>query len=348
MTVSTIAAVSVSNPTVNEASPYAVFTLTGTANQTVSLSTIDGSADINNNSSNIEYWTGTTWKAYNGTSTNLLSDGTLLVRVGITQESDTINELDETFQLQVTPTGGATYSGAATIVDDGNGIIYPNANPTNPTTPASNTTGLDDDRVIGISSPTVNEASPYAVFTLTGAANQAVSLSTIDGSADINNSSSNIEYWTGTAWITYNGTSTNLLFNGTLLVRVDITQESDTINELDEIFQLLVTPTGGATYSGTATIVDAGNGVIYPNANPTNPTTPATTTTGLDDDRVIGISNPTVKDPSTLVLEPNLKLDVKTDSQLIGDLITANGMPILTLLAHPARPMPSTSAAATE
>ena len=94
--------------------------------------------------------------------------------------------------------------------------------------------------------------------------------------------------------------------------------------------------------------MDAGNGVIYPNANPTNPTTPATTTTGLDDDRVIGISNPTVKDPSTLVLEPNLKLDVKTDSQLIGDLITANGMPILTLLAHPARPMPSTSAAATE
>ncbi|NBS12898.1 MAG: hypothetical protein EBS77_09600, partial [Gammaproteobacteria bacterium] len=55
-------------------------------------------------------------------------------------------------------------------------------------------------------------------------------------------------------------------------------------------------------------------------------------------DNSFGDDDPTanrITDPSTLVLEPNPKFDLKTDSQLIGDRITANGYPVVTLLGSP-------------
>lgn len=55
-------------------------------------------------------------------------------------------------------------------------------------------------------------------------------------------------------------------------------------------------------------------------------------------DNAFGDDDPTVNrivDPSTLVLAPNVKFDVKTDSQEIGDRITANGLPVLTILGSP-------------
>lgn len=55
-------------------------------------------------------------------------------------------------------------------------------------------------------------------------------------------------------------------------------------------------------------------------------------------DNSFGDDDPTanrITDPATLVLEPDPKFDLKTDSQLISDRITANGYPVVTLVGSP-------------
>ena len=65
---------------------------------------------------------------------------------------------------------GATASGVSTIKDDGTGSIYLGGNTTstpNISTDPGYPAQLDDDRPLAVNSITVNEASPYAVFTVT-------------------------------------------------------------------------------------------------------------------------------------------------------------------------------------
>jgi hypothetical protein len=228
----------------------------------------------------------------------------LLVRVDIAQEQETALDGPETFKLTATNTGGTGYDGTGTIVDDGTGMKYPDLPPTNPSTPASSTDNLDDDRALTVNSVTVNEASPWAVFSVTGVAGQKVTLSLTEGSgagfANIDETKK-LQYWDAAAnaglggWVDYTAASlVTLPAGGVLLVRVDIAQEQEAVLDGPETFKLTASNTSGAGYEGTGTIVDDGTGVKYPDLPPTNPSTPASSTDSLDDDRPLIVSDITV------------------------------------------------------
>jgi hypothetical protein len=287
--------IGVSNPMVNEASPYAVFAVTGTAGSTLGLAIHEdtgvGHANIDELQP-IQYWNAGTsqWVNYS-TSVVMPAGGTLLVRVNIQAEQDSppVDEPDETFELRVT-LGGVTSVGTATIVDDGNGTLYPDADPTNSTTPVTDTTPthLDDDRPLLINSIRVNEASTHAVFEVAGAVGQRTSLSLsngtavggvttpTDGSVDYGTA---VEYWDGSTWQTYTLSSFVIIpAGGVLKVRMAIV--NDTTLEGDQTFTLTASNTSGAAVTGTATVDDTGGGVIFT----FDPATHAPTGTGLNDD----------------------------------------------------------------
>ncbi|MGG6242578.1 VCBS domain-containing protein [Nodosilinea sp. AN01ver1] len=284
----------VSSPTVNEASPYAVFTVGGVANQQVTLSLANGTATGGTDyGSALEYWDGTDWVSYTAnTLVPIAGNGTLLVRTTIV--NDGTYEGTETFTLTATNTGGTGTTGTGTIVDDGTGIKYPGT--VTGGIPGTTTTALDDDRPLTVSSPTVNEASPYAVFTVGGVANQQVTLSLANGTAiGGTDYGPGLEYWNGTAWVSY---TTNTLVpvsgNGTLLVRTTIV--NDGTYEGAETFTLTATNTGGTGTIGTGTIVDDGTGTKFPGT--VTGGIPDTATTNLDDDRPLTVSSPTVNEAS--------------------------------------------------
>jgi len=120
-----LAGLVVSNPSVNEASPYAVFVVKGTANEAVSLS-LGGTAT----GGGVDYgpgleWTtnGTTWTTYTSGTINLSAgDGEAFVRLPIV--NDTPFDNGETIVLTVTPSVGSAASGVATLRDDGTGNTY--------------------------------------------------------------------------------------------------------------------------------------------------------------------------------------------------------------------------------
>ena len=147
------------------------------------------------------------------------------MRVAITP--DTVLDGGERIQLSVQYTGAKdpaqtlvpntanTYVGYAKIVDDGTGNIWNSSGAL--ITPASTdvvegnavNTLADDDRPITVDDVTVNEKSPFAVFTVTAAEGQYVKLvlaattgaanATLTGSdADIGPA---LEYWNGSAWV---------------------------------------------------------------------------------------------------------------------------------------------------
>ncbi|MFM8334869.1 MAG: Ig-like domain-containing protein, partial [Opitutaceae bacterium] len=182
-------ALAVTSPVVNEASPYAVFTVLGTAGQTISLALANGTATGGGEdygaagtattlgTTNLEYSlnNGTTWQIYNPAAAPTLTGASMLVRTPV--KNDTISDNNETFTLTATPTTGTAATGTCTIKDDGTGDIYKEDGTKDTTAPK------DDDRALAVTSPTVNEASPYAVFTVTGTAGQTLSLALTAGTA---------------------------------------------------------------------------------------------------------------------------------------------------------------------
>uniref|UniRef100_UPI001181AADF DUF4347 domain-containing protein n=1 Tax=Synechococcus sp. MW101C3 TaxID=210768 RepID=UPI001181AADF len=161
-------AISVDNISVNENSPFAVFTVSGTGEQPVTLALQNDANGATNDAAlgtdtdtQIQYFNGSEWVDYTSGTVNLI-DGSLLVRVAI-NDDDTF-EGPETFQLAVTPTGGSLSTGTATILDDGTGNIYPDNNTGNIDPNALK----DDDRAISVDNISVNENSPFAVFTVSG------------------------------------------------------------------------------------------------------------------------------------------------------------------------------------
>ena len=294
-------AVKVSDIEVNEASPYAVFTVSGTGGQTVTLALKNDSDPTTANATlgtdagtGLEYFNGSAWVPYTGGAVTLPADGQLLVRNTVT--NDSTFEGAETYQLQVTPTGGSASTGTATIFDDGTGNIYPNNNNTgNPDPDAPK----DDDRAVQVNDIAVNEASPYAVFTVSGTAGQRVSLGLQNDSDPLTSDARlgtdagvQLEYFDGSNWVYYIGGTVALPANGQLLVRNAVI--NDSVYEGPEAFQLKVTTTGGSTVAGTATIYDDGTGNIYPNNNTGNPDPNAT----KDDDRSVKVGNIDVNEAS--------------------------------------------------
>jgi VCBS repeat-containing protein len=291
-------AIQVNNVTVNEASDWAVFEVSGVAGQLVSLSvdqgTGEGFADLG--TAELEYWNGSVWVSYTGGMVALPASGPLYVRVNIEAEQDEPYEGAETFTLVVTNSSGNGFSGTGTIVDDGTGVIFTNGDPSDPASIV--TTGLDDDRIVEVNNVTVNEASDWAVFEVSGVAGQLVSLSvdqgTGEGFADLG--TAELEYWNGSVWVAYTGGMVALPATGPLYVRVNIEAEQDEPYEGAETFTLVVTNNSGNGFSGTGTIVDDGTGVIFTNGDPSDPA--SIVTTGLDDDRIVEVNNVTVNEAS--------------------------------------------------
>ncbi|GAA0682052.1 hypothetical protein GCM10009104_03560 [Marinobacterium maritimum] len=280
---------------VNEGSQYAMFEVTGYNGQTVELAVQNGTATLT--SPTIEYSTdGSSWTAYGvGSEPVMPANGTLYVRVDISSEHDGVFEGSESFSLVATDANvtGLTNNASTAIVDDGSGIKYGPGMPGG--TPATDTSGLDDDRSLAVTGyGPVNEGSQYAMFEVAGYNGQTVELTVQNGTATL--TSPTIEYSTdGSSWTPYAvGSEPVMPANGTLYVRVDISSEHDSVYEGSETFSLVATDAvASLTDNASTAIVDDGSGTKYGPDMPGG--TPATDTTGLDDDRpVISINNTSV------------------------------------------------------
>ncbi|WP_341708726.1 Ig-like domain-containing protein, partial [Halopseudomonas sp.] len=311
--------VGVSGSTVNEASPYVLFEVTGTEGQLVTL-TLGNTADAGDQDAsigldllpNLEYFDGLDWVSYTGGKVAIPSGGALLVRSAVL--NDTLNEGAETVTLTATNVAGTAAVGTSTIIDDGTGVIFLEDNdsftPNN-----SGDTGypdyLDDDRPIAIDNLVLNEASPYAVFTVSGNAGQVIRLDLVEGSALLEDGGAPIatdgsedfgpglQYFDGLDWVDYVA-GTDLTMDGsTLLVRTTLV--NDTTFEGQEAFSLSVTrATDNSTVYGTASIYDDGTGIIH--TGDLSGGTPVTSTSNLDDDRGLSVSSPTVNEASDYVI----------------------------------------------
>ncbi|MFD0669065.1 tandem-95 repeat protein [Ramlibacter sp. MAHUQ-53] len=288
----------VNDLTVNEASSFAIFTVTGAPGGTVTLSLLEGSgsnsADLA--AQTLKVWNATTsaWDDYTTSATLPAVSGTLYVRVATAQEQDTTYEGAEPFQLVVTPgNGGSAVTGTATIRDDGAGTIY--AGTITNGAPDASTSNLDDDRAVTVNSITVNEASPYAVFEVGGAAGQVVTLSMVAGSATSTSDydASSLQVLVNGAWVSY-GASATIPAGGTLLARVALANDNPAVYEGPETFGLRAANGGGTAATGTATIVDGGTGSIYPD----NTTGAADAGAVKDDDRTLSVNPITVNEAS--------------------------------------------------
>jgi alpha-tubulin suppressor-like RCC1 family protein len=261
---------------VNEASPYAVFRVTGVASQKVTLSLAGGTASLSEYGSALEIYNGTSWVAYTANSFAVIPSpgSTLLVRTTIT--NDNLLDNDETFRLIVANEAGVTAVGIATIKDDGTGDLFSIQNNTGSSelvTENGLPDALDNDqnRPLSINSVEVNEGSSYAVFTVSGAANQVLSsLALIAGTsntatgsgADFGTSTgTGLEYWNGTAWVIYSTGDISIDAAGVLLVRTPIVNDSAIDN--NETFRLSIESANGQIATGTATIKDDGTGTIF-------------------------------------------------------------------------------------
>ena len=303
--------VTVNSITVNEGSPYAVFNVSGAANQLVELSLPVGGTATGGGTDyggGLEYWNGSAWVSYTGgTKVALDGSGDLLVRTTIT--NDTVSDDGETFTLSASNNGGTAASGTATIKDDGTGTLYPDQDPVDSTTPAVDDTSEKDNDTPVITAPTinditVNEGSDYAVFTVTGSENTQINDMVVsdggDGDTNMTNGLADnpVECWNGSAWVTFSNTSpVTIDSTGTLLLRISIVDEQDSFADNGEQFRLTLTPDGGSDIVGTATIDDDGMGVKYPGT--VTDTTPDTDATDLDDDSdVVSINDVIVNEAS--------------------------------------------------
>jgi hypothetical protein len=325
---------SIADISVNEASTHGVFVVEGVKGQSITLALADGTADITDDyGSSIQYSTdgGENWQTYSGSAVAITADnGQVLVRTTIT--NDTVSEGSETFTLTGTVVGGHATVGTATIKDDGTGSIFTGTGGLAPTTPGdSGYVVPDDDRRVTVSSPQVNEASPHIVYSVTGTAGQSIDLALgSSGTATAGTDyQSSIEYSTdnGVSWSTYTtGTPVVTPASATVLVRVALNNDS----ELDtgETVELEVTPVGGHTSTGTATIKDDSTGGIFTSTGALAPTTPGVPGYVVpDDDRRVTVSSPQVNEASPhIVYSVTGTAGQSVNLEIIGGTATGGGV----------------------
>ncbi|TFH70252.1 hypothetical protein E3V39_15360, partial [Gammaproteobacteria bacterium LSUCC0112] len=249
---------SVTSPVVNESSPFAVFTVSGRSGQVVTLSLDGGTATPDADfGPGMEISNGSGWVPYSpGSQVALDASGRLLVRTAIKQ--DNLFEGTENFVLTVTNRHGVSVTGTGTIRDDGVGEVF-----RDDLSGASDPKAVkDDDRSLTVSSPIVNEASPFAIFRIGGEPNQVVTINITEGSATFVDFGPGLEVFNGTNWVVYTpGTQVTLNNTGVLLVRTTV--NNDAPFEGGEDFTLTVTNTGGIKSDGIGTIRDDGTGVKF-------------------------------------------------------------------------------------
>jgi hypothetical protein len=271
---------------VSEASTHALVEVSLSSASVAAISftprLISGTATVGVDSgATLEYFNGTTWAPAAGGVT--LAAGTTRVLLRTTIIDDPVFEGSETFTISTdTISGTVAHSGASTgtvtIKDDGTSRnVFSNGS--NAATPDSGSS--NDDRLITVSSPTVNEASLVAVFKVEGFTDQLITLSPGVGSA-----TAGIDYTAtleisrdgGARWSTYRSGPVALNDNnGTLLVRIPI--HNDRVYEGPETFSLIASVVGGTSSIGVATINDAAGGTLFkPDASVDN-------STPRDDDR---------------------------------------------------------------
>jgi hypothetical protein len=393
----------VNDVTVNEGSPYMVFTVSGISNQAIySLALANSTSGLIASDSGVDYGasTGTgleywdiasgIWVPYVTGSVNLDSTGTLLVRTPIA--NDTTNDNGETFKLVVTSMSQVAVTGTGTILDNGSGTIFVADDPntvidesapssinnvlTPPAIPEQTAAVVtptvsaplpDDDRPLTVNNVTVNEASPFAVFTVGGIEGQYVKLAlgatntgtdaTLTGSAaDIGQI---LEYFNGTGWVTYtSGSYVQIPTDGNatpgqaanLLVRVAVI--NDALGDSGETFTLTATNTGTLSAVGTGTILDNGTGDIFsgtsgvPDANVPaallNNDQPVVSITATDATAVEGTSNSTLvftvaqSNPSTQATDIVVTLNLGTvEAEDITSItyVDASGATVTTTIA---------------
>ena len=250
-------ALTVTGTTVNEASDFALFTVTGVTGQRVQLSVADVDTTIREDYTGVlEYYDGTDWQAYTPNDWIVMPAANLLVRTGVLP--DLANEGAEDLRLSAFNRAGVEATGDTTIVDNGTGVTYDGTVTTG--VPNSATDDLDDDRPLSVNDIEVNEASSHAVFAVGGADGQVITLALVPGSATSGvDYGGALEVWDGTNWVAYGGSAT---FNGTtMLVRTTITND-DTF-EGAETFALRAANAGGASTTGTAILLDDGTGLKF-------------------------------------------------------------------------------------
>ncbi|MFO7629217.1 MAG: VCBS domain-containing protein [Prochlorococcaceae cyanobacterium] len=320
-------AVDINSIFINEASPYAVFTITGSEGVAVDIALgtyqstgpedtkmpatlTGGEADIGQQ---LEYYD----PEANGGQGNWLEvtpgiiipdSGTLLVRVAI--NPDARHEGNEAFQLNVTTSDGSTAFGVGVINDEGQGDFYgPNNTDGLPDAPGEN--GLpadlipDDDRGLTVSGTNVNEASPFVLWTVTGADGQTVFLDLAGTGTKPatpgTDTGTQLQVLVNGIWENYDPNNPPVIDGTELLVRLAVTQDDSP--EGTESLNLIATNTGGTDFTGTSTINDEGQGDFYgPNNTDGLPDAPGEN--GLpadlipDDDRVIAINDVSVNEGS--------------------------------------------------
>ncbi|MDO9025256.1 Ig-like domain-containing protein, partial [Zwartia sp.] len=274
---SAVTPVAVTGTTVNEASGYVLFTVTGTSGQKVRLDLAEsgvgaGYADLGADLvDSLQYYDGTNWQSYSDSTLTLGVSGKLFVRAALLQ--DKISESSElipteSIRLNVINADDSVSSALSYIVDDGTGVLY-NSDTFASGVPATAIGTLDDDRPLSVSSINVNEASPYAVFEVSGVVGQKIGGLSVTGAtatlgSDFN---STLQYFDGSNWQSFVAGTTAIPVGGKLLVRVGVINDGLAINaglyEGAETFVLNASNTGGTSYTGIAAIVDDGSGTIY-------------------------------------------------------------------------------------
>jgi VCBS repeat-containing protein len=325
---------SVNNIAVNEASTHAVFTVGGTTGQVITLALIAGSATAGTDHGNaLEVWDGAAWQPYGASAT--LTSSTLLVRTSIT--NDGTFEGPETFALRATNAGGGASTGTATILDDGSGLKYDGT--VSSGAPVTTNAGLDNDLSVAVvGAGPVNEASAYAMFTITASQGAALTLALSQtGTTVATTAGFTMAFSTdgGATWTPYSASSTPVVpgtiggGTGTVYVRVAIATESDLLQEGAETFSLTATlgADGAAPLSGSAqvAIVDDGTGLRYDGTLTGG--APTSVNTGLDNDVATGGLTLTGTSVTTSETGTNASFTVKLNSQPTADVtVTLTGL----------------------
>ena len=322
-------ALSVNTITVNEGSPFAVFSVSANAGETLTL-TLANAAAINNTSTSsatdgsvdfgptLQYSSnaGSTWSTYSGAFTvpgSGTSASTLLVRTSVINDASFEGAHDFTLSAAYTSGTSRSSSGAATIYDDGTGQWFDGTSATGSNTAPTGST-LNDDRPITVSGGSYNEASPRALFTVNANPGQILTLD-VQNSAQAdgkptggnegkaNDSLDNAPMYVsldgGTSWQLYTGPVT--AGSAPVLVAVDIRNESDDFLEGEEQLKLIVA-TESQLVSAYSSILDAGQGTLLQNIDATtrNNNGLLDATTIKDDDR----PKPIVITPPLVSAEP--------------------------------------------